>query len=487
MIIDKAQKGNILEVSYTNELGEVELERFDIFKTNGIGPYDYVICDEADPDKESVLRHYKDNLPIKKQSAMRFDYEEMREFLLKEIPEEKRKKIFSHTPPNLYMCDIEINTGEGDVFPNPQKAEFIIDSIQITAPNLNTIVLTCNPRALQDSVQIAEVEDAINEHYKDIHFVWTKTKRLKYSHITFKDETEMLIYWWKLVLQKLHAVSFHYGDGFDVPYLWNRCAFLGIDIGMGSPTGEVSNYNFWPKHRYVFDYMKLIVDSAFDIDRTSFSLEHCASEIVGIGKIAKETYKELYQGPIVKFLTYGAVDTISMQLIHGIKNYTAVLEALAIYCNASLFEVTKQTQMVHALIWDELYKNNMINAQPFNRTEQVKYGGGYVKEPTRKFVMWVALEDFSALYPRIMQSFNISFENIVGKVRTKEERDEWTKKGYIVSVNGTIYKNDKDYTLRVIETELLEGRYAYKGLQQRVFLDAMPPLDAEFKRRGIKK
>lgn len=488
MIIDTAQKGNIIEVSYSNDVGEIELKKFDIFKTNGIGSYDYVICDENDVDKEPILRHYKNNLPIKKVPTYKFDYEEMREFLVKSISKEDRDLIFNTTPLNLYCCDIEIATvdenGEGDIFPDPQKADFRIDSIQITAPNLNTIVLTCNPRCKNDKEQMLEIENAINEHYKNIPFVWTKVDRLKYAHICFDNEVEMLQYWWKLVLQKLHSVTFHNGEGFDVPYLWNRCAKLGIDVSMASPTNETSSRQLWAKHRYVFDYMQLIIDGAHDIDRTSFSLEHCAKEIVGIGKIEKESYKEIFLGDIIRFMTYGAVDTISMQLIHMIKNYTAVKEALVIYTKASLYDVSKQTPLVHAVIWDELYKNNLINAEPYVRQEQMEYGGGYVKEPTRKFLMWVALEDFSALYPRLMQSFNISFENILGFVKSEEERAYQTSLGNIVSVNGTIYKNDKDYTLRVIETDLLEGRYAYKGLQQRVFLECMPKIDEEIKRRG---
>lgn len=487
MIVDKAQKGNILEVSYTNPHGEISLKRFDIFKTNGIGSYDYIICDESDPDKEPYLRHYKDDLPIKKAYASRFDFDEMREFLLKTIPEDDRKEIFSTNALNHYMVDIEIDTGDGDVFPNPLKAEYAIDSIQITAPNLSTLVLSCNPRVKNCKDQMREVEDMINEHYKDIHYVWTKTDRLKYAHIKFDTEREMVEYFWQLVYKKLHSVAFHNGNGFDVPYLWNRCPKIGVDISKGSPTGEVSSMQQWCKHRYVFDYMDLIIKNANDIDRTSFSLEHCAKEIVGIGKIQKESYKEIFNGDIIRFLTYGAVDTISMQLIHMIKQYTSATEALVIYCHATLFEAEHQTALVHSLIWDELYKNNKINAIPHIEQPKVPYGGGHVKEPTRKFVMWLALEDFSALYPRVMQSYNISFENLVGKCKSKEEKKELEKLGYIVTVNGNIYKNDKDYSLRIIETDLLEGRYEYKGLQQEVFLKIMPNIDDEIKKRGLNK
>ena len=486
MIIDRAQKGNILEISYTNKNGEVELAKYDIFKTNGVGVYDYEICDESDPEKEPILRHYKNNEPIKKVASKKFDFDEMREFLLKSLQKDESDKLFSMHSPNIYMCDIEIDTRDGDVFPSPTKAEFPIDSIQITGPNFSTLVLTCNDRVIQDRSQMIEVENAINEHYKDVHYVWTKVDRLKYAHIRFQTESEMIIYYWKLVREKLHAVSFWNGDGFDVPYLWNRCRILNIDMGLGSPTGEISQFNWWPKHRYVFDYMRLVIANGSDIDRTSFALEHCATEIIGVGKITKGgSYKDLYLGPIVKFLTYGAVDTISMQFMHSIKSYTTANDALVYYCHAGVFDASQVTALVHSLIWDELYEKGQINAIPHKKLDKVPYGGGYVKDPSYKFVIWIVLEDFSALYPRVMQSYNISFDNYVGKIRNDEHKKQLMKEGYIVTVNGNIYKNDKPYTLKIIETKLLQGRYQYKDMQMLVYMEASPAIDAEIKRRGL--
>ena len=486
MIIDIAQKHDLVEVSYTNTSGEVSLKQFKVSSINGRGFYDYVICEQDDPDRVNNLVHYMNSESIKKIPTKKFDFDELREFLLKHISDEDRNEIFALNSPKIYMCDIEINTSEGDVFPNPSKAEFPIDSIQITGPNYHTLVLTCNNRVIDTQDEMHIVEDMINDHYKDVQYVWTKVNRLKYAHIKFDDEAEMLQYYWKLVREKLHAVSFWNGDGFDVPYLWNRCKHLGVNMGLGSPTNEISEFNTWPKHRYVFDYMKLVQGNASDIDRTSFALGHCATEIVGIGKIDKQgSYKDLYNGDIRRFLTYGAVDTISMQFIHAVKNYTSSRESLVYYCHASLFDVEHVTALVHCLIWDELYAEGKINAIPHKKVDKVPYGGGYVKEPVQKFVQWLALEDFSALYPRVMQSYNISFENYMGKVKNDEEKQKLINEGYMITVNNHIYKNDKPYTLKKIETKLLSARYEYKNMQQEVYLVAMSKIDEELKRRGL--
>lgn len=141
--------------------------------------------------------------------------------------------------------------------------------------------------------------------------------------------------------------------------------------------------------------------------------------------------------------------------------------------------------MVHSLIWDELYAENKINAIPYVKQEKKKYEGGYVKDPARKFCMFPVCIDFSALYPRVMQSFNFSFENLIGQVRGKDEAKEYIEKGYVVSVNGNIYKNDRDYTLRRLESKLLDERYAYKDLQQEVFLNIIPIVENEIIKRGL--
>ena len=487
MLIDTSQKQNILVVSYADESGSIAIEEFDIRSINGIGPYDYEICDESDADVEPVLRHFKNNLPIRKKPHWKLDFDELREFITTVIPKETSDKIFKFKVPDMYMVDIEIDILDGEIFPDPHKAEYPIDSIQITSPDLRTVTLTCNKRCFQDNDQIQHIENLINEHYAHVDYVWEKCDRLLYSHIVFDTEKEMLEFFWKTVNEKLHSVSFWNGERFDVPYLWNRCPKLGVDIGMGSPTGEISDFQHWPKHRYVFDYMQIVSKWAFDLaPMLSVGLDYITNKIYGVGKVQYTgSYKDLFNGDINHFMLYGAVDTINMQLIHLKKKYTVAKDALVFYTKTSLFDANKVTAQVHALIWDELYAKGQINAEPFVKKEKTHYEGGYVKTPTRKFAMFPVCEDFSALYPRIMQSHNMSFENHIGKIRSPEHGSELEAKGYYVSVNGNYYDNDKDYTLRIVETKLLKERYDYKELQMQAYLKALPPIEEEMKKRGM--
>jgi len=488
MLIDTSQHGNNLSVSYIAEDGHIKLQEFDIRDVNGFGSYDYAICDASDPDVEPVLRHFKDDLPIKRISSWRLDFDEKREFLTQSIPEPLRDQIFAFRQPELYMVDVEIDIKDGEIFPSPQQAAFPIDSIQITAPNLRTVTLTTNSRAMQDDQQIAHIENLVNEHYKDADWVWAQVERLAYSHIKFDTEAEMLNYFWSLVNKKLHCIAFWNGARFDVPYLNNRCPKIGVDMAQGSPTGEMSDFNKWPKHRYVMDYMQLVEKWGWDLaPLLSVGLDYVTKKIFPVGKVDYEgSYKDLYDGPIDRFLLYGAVDTINMQIIHKKKNYTAAIDSLVFRTKTSLWDSTKVTAQVHALCWDELYEDNKINGEPFVKKEKTSFEGGYVKSPTRKFVMFGVCSDFSALYPRLMQSYNMSFENFIGKVESKEHKEELIKTGFYVSVLGNYYKNDKDYTLKRIENKMLSARYAYKDLMLNIYRDALGPIEQELSKRSLR-
>jgi DNA polymerase elongation subunit (family B) len=138
----------------------------------------------------------------------------------------------------------------------------------------------------------------INNHYSDIQLVQDYTKVIEYQQIVFDTEKELVQFFYKLINEKLHSIAFWNGNRFDVPYLWNRCPKIGVDIASGSPTGEISHFNYWPKHRYVFDYMEIVAKWGWDIpDLSSTALDHISSQVVGTGKFK-------YDGNLIWTITF---------------------------------------------------------------------------------------------------------------------------------------------------------------------------------------
>lgn len=531
MIIEKRQKyGGILDISYVDENLNVVKESFLFSKyIKEKKLYKYTICDEDDPDKEPLLRHYENGEPVKKVPSNTFDYDEERQFMREILPQNIRDKLSVFRMPKMYSCDIEIDIGDDDMFPDPYEVRRPVDSIQITTPDLDTVILTINDRCFSHKKrgkdyqkyleQKGDVEKRINEFYKNTSCVWNRTKKLNYQHIKFDSEEKLLEYWWHLVNTRLFYVSFWNGENFDCPYLYNRSKKLGVDVCKGCPDYKVSarqnrsfresdymnRYEvkdmnakkdgseevltkpyFWPKHRIVIDYLTLTKQYGYELrPMISYKLDKVAEKVLGIGKVSYDgTFKDLFNGPINRYLMYSVVDAVAMQLIALEKDYAGGVSSLASYCDIPFNDAQKTTTFVNALIWNELYSKGFINGKVFKKAIKEPYGGGFVKEPVRKFVMWPVCVDFSALYPQIMRSFNISFENYICTCEIHEVLG-YIKKGYVVTPDLRVFKNDKDYTLRNIETCLLKERYDYKGMQFNMWNYATILLDVESKRRKI--
>lgn len=499
MLVDISQTKSSVVVSYFDEDQMIHTTSYNVAKhTNNYGFYDYEICDESDPAVEPELRHYKGQR-IKKvpptNKSRNFEPEELREFVNHTLPRDERKKIFRFVDPLGFAVDIEldIRDKEDDAFPDPYEAKYKVCSIQITAPNLNTITATKDHDRINPEVDDPIIEDKINNYFKNTRKVWEITDRIKYKTIVLESEAELLRWFFGKVRDSLHFCFFWNGDGFDVPYLSTRCKKLGINLGDFSPTGEAThvwgkNIDWWPKHRYVEDYLEVTSLSAFDIwPRESMALDWIANYIFKIGKVPYDgTFYDLYTGDYKRFLFYGAVDTILTQLIHIEKNYLSSLLATAYYCKIPIKSVWKTTAMCHAVIWDDLYDQNLINAVPFVRGIKTPYGGGFVKEPVEKFTQYPIGSDYSALYPRTMISHGMSFESYVKRAESKEEAKKYLDEGYYVSVNGNIYKNDKDYTIRRVEEKLTKERGIYKSMYREIKDKMLPLLEAEMKKRGLK-
>lgn len=493
MIIDIEQTKDSVNVSYVKEDGLVDVKRFNVsLHTNNYGFYDYQICSEDDPNKEPNLRHYQGQA-IKKTPTNRFDVEELREFLTRVIPEEDRNEIFAFRSPTGYAVDIELDLSkdEDEAFPDPYIARNPILSIQITAPNLSTLTLTTDKRVSPKEIDPI-VEKRVNEYFKDVRQIWDYTDHIVCKSIVFESETDMLRFFYTKVHERLHFVFWWNGDRFDTPYLSTRCKKLGIDIGLYSPTGVASHtwgsdIDWWPKHRLNEDYMTVTGTYSYDLGyKQSMALDFISNMIFDIGKVEYDgSFKDLCLGPPEHMMFYGAVDTILLQMIHLHKGYFSALESSTYFCKIPIKDTWKKTAIAHAIIWDDLYAENMINAEQYTKKEKTSYGGGFVKSPSAKFVDFPVGCDFAALYPRIMVSHNPSFESFVKKAKDKEEAKAYFDKGYYVSTEGHIYKNDKDYTIKRVEQKLLNERGVYKKMYRTLKDEILHDVEQEMMRRGL--
>jgi DNA polymerase elongation subunit (family B) len=135
-------------------------------------------------------------------------------------------------------------------------------------------------------------------------------------------------------------------------------------------------------------------------------------------------------------------------------------------------------------VWDVLIANYLIDQNivvPYRRNSSgadESYEGAYVKEPIRGYYEWAISFDFESLYPRLIQTYNISPETMITK-------DAWIKLRPTDIVQKTdLYKSAKKNADRLDATLCGNG-----GLFRRDKVGFIPVL-AEMmfnKRKDAKK
>lgn len=489
MIVNIENTYTDVVVSYINKSGQIEIKEYNVFQyTDNFGFFDHEITTEDDPDKLDNLKHW-DGSPIKRVKSNRFDFEELRMFLNDYVPKKDQEQIKDFTYPNCYAIDIEIKSDDpnDEAFPDPEIAAKEITTIQITAPgSYNTIALTTE-KSRSNEVDDQKIQDFILEHFSDLVKNGLFPSEFKYKTIYLDNEYELIDFLFSAIKDKIHTTIWWNSKDFDLPYLYNRAKKLE-KIYSTNPIEKnkitrISQRDLYPKHRLTFDYMDIVKKYCKDINPIlSYSLDWISTELFGIGKVPYNgTFTELYTGPFWRFLAYGAVDTILVQLIHQNRNYIAPALSLGYYTVTPVPDTQAKTPMIHGVIYDSLIKDGLINSLPYEKAKKKEYEGAYVKQPTQKFVEYVIGIDFKSLYPMITASLNFSFENYLGKIDNKKDAEKLIKKGLIVSVLGHVFRNDKPYTYKKILLQLYKSRKFYKSLMLDIHNRIIPKIEEHLK------
>ena len=308
--------------------------------------------------------------------------------------------------------------------------------------------------------------------------------------------------------------------GFDWMYIYNRCVKLNIDVKKASPTKRLSNKNIKindktsielkiPTHRIIADYMILFKESLIYNNLGSYSLDNISEQILKLNKVSYDgNLRTLYETDYLRFLAYAFIDTILVMLIHKITNLLTVDFFQAFYTNVPYLKLS-QNSISEALVYQELRSQNMFLLES-EKTNSPKrdYQGGYVKEKTKKIVESVIGEDFKALYPNSMIAMGLSPEAKIDEIKmagefklTKDKKQMWfsygyplnefenqkwlkyKEQGYALSPMGRVYDVSKDFLYTRIEKNLLGQRGIFQGHMMDIYLNVIPKIKEEIKRR----
>lgn len=449
---------------------------------------------------------------------------------LEEMPEENKKLLQGKTPPRLYSFDIEIDIV--DDFPEASEAKYPISTISIASPECNVIVLGTKDFNENDK---AILQQRFEQYmYSSEFFKGLNLPKPYILYYKFSNEHDMIEYFLKNIVSKVPIMAGWNSIIFDWQYIQNRINgyYPDLSIRMGSCNGTVIFKKYedmkgnkisltMPCHTLILDMMDVIntFDTVVMSIKESLSLDYIAYESLKMHKIKYDgDLKKLYEQDYGTYVFYNAIDSILVQLID--KRFKTLLNIYtqALYCREKIGSCFSKIALTEALFFNYFYEHDIKVVPEFNELQdRGTLIGAYVCQPVSAKHNFICCNDFASLYPSVIITCNISVENFVGgfydnemlkKYRDKSKYiivggvvyenkgtsekpklgdlvrtclDEETLQKYkqdpnfFVSVNGNVYKNDKTYAFKYIQSTLKKnrdkGKYLAKELDAIIITD----------------
>lgn len=413
---------------------------------------------------------------------------------IEELSEKDRQILLGKTNPRLYTFDIEVKV-DPKVFPEPSEAKFPILTISIVNDKLDAIVLgiknLSNPEALQK-----RYEDWLDtsEFYKTLGL-----PRPKARYMEFRTEKEMLEYFLREFVAKCPVMAGWNSLEFDWQYIQNRIKFFFPDISFNMcsvdwtmKTKQITNLKgekirlSMPNHTLVLDMMDVI--GSFDIAvmpiKENLSLNYISTESIGMSKIEYDgDLQHLYDTDYATYVFYNMIDSVLVQLIDKKFKTLSVLYTQSLICRNDISTAFSKIKITESMFFNHFFDTGIkVVPSPKFTGERGELMGAYVRKTTAGKHQYVCCNDFASLYPSVIVTCNISIENYLGSIAdgtfTEADLEPYRNDpGYFVSVNGCVYKNDKDYSFKIIQAGLKKLRGVTKYLSKELDATVMSDID----------
>lgn len=377
-----------------------EVEMSPTIYTKGHGDFKTIYGESLKPvnfQSAKSAREFAKTLGSNAYGFDRFAYSEIHKLYGNDYDETKIRGVF-----------IDIENAVDDAFPNIETADTPINCITMYFRGTYFCYTT---------LDISEIESEPNEK------IWRLPSE--------KDLLIKFVSHWKAI--KPDYVSGWNSTGYDLPYITKR-----IEVVLGkeamrslSPFGKI-NFNKEEVDGRVNHSVEIVGVSDLDfmvlykkfrlITRESYKLGFIAE--IELGETKDElpgTFKEAYTNFPSKFVKYNIKDT---KLVVDME---AKLSMIGLALSVAYVSKTNYADcLANVRVWDVLIANYLIDrniAVPFQNLggdDNGKYEGAFVKDPIRGKYEWVVSFDFESLYPRLIQTYNISPETMITK-------DAWMK------------------------------------------------------------
>jgi len=352
-------------------------------------------------------------------------------------------KSIPDVKPKLLALDIE--TDSQYAFPTAESAQYPITCITV----LDSFERICKTFVWRED-QKPRVE---NKYGSEIHYYDNEYMMIG-DFIEYVEKVDPdIITGWNV-------------DAYDMQYIVNRCARLGIDYRDMSPYHEMEySYKFGRtiiKGRHVIDgleiYKKLIFwRGSREAMKESNSLDAVAERHMGQHKKKmKHSITTVWLEDLEELIEYNIIDVVLvLDLIEELKLFD-ILDELRHLCN-STWEVINHNSLLldyYCLRYAHDVLDVILPSKRYDR-ERENYPGAHVFDPPEGIFPNIGVFDIKSMYPNIMIQFNLSPETVCEKGKGKYKIDD------------VGFKKKKGFAVHIIE-ELTNQRVKYKELVAKI-------------------
>ena len=301
---------------------------------------------------------------------------------------------------NVQYMDIEVFAKGEKSFPDMDKADRPINAISFkTKGDLLTYVHLLSTKYM-DTALIKDVENTKIEVFD------SERKLLKsYFKHTIDDEID-IVTGWNLV-------------GFDIPYIFNRCRRLSINMSEMSPVKKSSrgqSMGHESVYGLAFVDMLDVYKKFSDSVREMYKLDFICKLELGEGKVAYEgTLDTIYMEDINKFIDYSRVDTVRLEELDTKLKHLDLLDEMIGICSTTYSSSRTTVGFLDPMIIAYAKKQGLVCRDPLY-SKKVKFPGAYVKDPVPGMHKYVIDLDFTSLYPSVILSCNLDTNTYICKI-----------------------------------------------------------------------
>ena len=351
-------------------------------------------------------------------------------------------------PEMIKVMYLDIEVAADDGFPDIKLADKPVTAISVKVGK-NVVAFGCG-------------DFVIGDRYKGEAFDVT--------YVRCDDEQDLLAKFLLLWEHENYAPDVLSGwnvEFFDVPYLVNRITVLkGEDEAKRlSPWGMLEEKSvismgreqqaFVPAGVAILDYLALYKKFSFK-NQESYKLDYIAEVEIDEKKIDYSEYGsllELYKQDHDKFIFYNIHDILLVDKLEDKLGLIQQVFTLAYNAKVNYIDTLGTIRAWDVMIHNHLLEQGIVIPQQRVSRQTVDVPGGHVKEVQLGMHKWIVSVDFDALYPTLIEQFNISPEMLCGRLSADLSVDDLLDDKLVLyrdqigdnacTANMVMYKRDK--------------------------------------------